>query len=130
MDISGAVEAAHQQFGEQVLFLQGDARRPPLAPRSFDAVYCGGVLHHTPSPHATFSALTPLVRPDGLFFVWLYKEVPGALHRTKDAVRRVVAPLPQPLKAAATVPFTAQNALRHRADGLSWHQRHVIRSTT
>ena len=126
MDISGSVEAAQQEFGDRVMFLQGDARRPPLASRSFDAVYCGGVLHHTPSPHATFSALTPLVRRDGLFFVWLYKKVPGSLQRTKDAVRRVVAPLPQPIKAAATVPFTAQNAIRHRNDGLSWHERHVI----
>lgn len=57
----------------KVHFVQGDLQRPPLAPASLDIIHSAGVLHHTPDTLKTFRALRPLLRPGGIFYVWLYK---------------------------------------------------------
>jgi SAM-dependent methyltransferase/uncharacterized protein YbaR (Trm112 family) len=57
----------------KVHFVQADLQRPPLASASLDIIHSAGVLHHTPNTLQTFRALLPLLRPGGVFYVWLYK---------------------------------------------------------
>ncbi len=73
LDLSRGVEVARQRDRRRnTLYVQGDLHRPPLRPGAFDALYSNGVLHHTPDPRAAFDAVTPLVRPGGRVFVWVY----------------------------------------------------------
>jgi SAM-dependent methyltransferase len=52
--------------------VQASVVHPPLRPRSFDLVYCAGVLHHTHDTKEAFNAIVPLVREGGRLYVWLY----------------------------------------------------------
>jgi SAM-dependent methyltransferase len=74
VDLSAAVDAAAENLGKRpnVLILQGDIFKLPLAPASFDAVYSIGVLHHTPSAERAFKSLVPLVRPGGTIAISVY----------------------------------------------------------
>ena len=80
MDLSSGLENG-QRFRhllpgarpDRVHFVQGDLQSPPLAPEQFDIIHSAGVLHHTPNTELTFRRLTPLLRPGGTFYVWLYK---------------------------------------------------------
>jgi 2-polyprenyl-3-methyl-5-hydroxy-6-metoxy-1,4-benzoquinol methylase len=73
MDLSRAVEAAKENLagysGAHVI--QGDASNPPIAQGSFDVVFSIGVLHHTPSTAKSLAAAAKLVKPGGVFAVWL-----------------------------------------------------------
>jgi len=75
---------------ELVHFIQGDLQTPPLAPSSVDLVHSAGVIHHTSDTEGTFRRLTPLLRPGGTFYVWLYKYEP------------VVTPVVNSLRAVTT----------------------------
>ena len=68
-DLSESVVAAHRRFGEAVLFFQGDLGRSALRSRTFDLIYCGGVLHHTPSTRAALEQLVRALRPGGTIFL-------------------------------------------------------------
>lgn len=57
----------------RVHFVQANLQHPPLAPESVDIIHSAGVLHHTPNTLQTFRALLPILRPEGTFYVWLYK---------------------------------------------------------
>jgi 2-polyprenyl-3-methyl-5-hydroxy-6-metoxy-1,4-benzoquinol methylase len=117
-DISSSVEAAYRQFKDQqpdrTSFVQSDLMNPPFKPESFDVVYCAGVLHHTPDTRATFDSLLPALAPGGTIFVWLYWREPGLRARLSEAVRRVLAPLPAPLKHAAVWSLVPQSLIRNR----------------
>jgi SAM-dependent methyltransferase len=79
---------AARRFGmDRVMFVETDLNRPGLKSGAFDVVYCSGVLHHTPDPHAAFAAVVRLARPGGLIVLGLY----NALARTPLLLRRVCA---------------------------------------
>jgi len=93
MDLSAGLEhgqaARHSRPGarpDRVHFVQGDLRAPPLAPASVDIIHSAGVLHHTPDTYETFRRLEPLLKPDGVFYVWLYKHEP-LVTPVVDAIR-------------------------------------------
>jgi len=89
-DYSFAVEANDASNGDKpnVLIVQGDIFAPPVAPRSFDKVFCFGVLQHTPDPRRAFESLVRMVKPGGSLAADIYKRTFFAtvLH-TKYAVR-------------------------------------------
>ena len=58
---------------DKVHFVQADLRHPPFARSTFDVIHSAGVLHHTPNTRHTFTQLAPLLKPNGTFYVWLYK---------------------------------------------------------
>lgn len=75
LDYSSAVEANYQSNGERknVLIVQGDIYAIPFKLRTFDKLFCFGVLQHTPDPHRAFSCLPPQLRPGGQLVVDIYK---------------------------------------------------------
>lgn len=75
VDYSGAVDACRKNLGDAAppLVVQGDVFRLPFEAASFDAVYCLGVLQHTPDPARAFAALSRMVRPGGRLVVDVYE---------------------------------------------------------
>jgi SAM-dependent methyltransferase/uncharacterized protein YbaR (Trm112 family) len=83
LDLSSGLEQGHAFRSicagadpSKVHFIQGDVLRPPLARESVDVIHSSGVLHHTPNTLNAFRALTPLLKPGGTFYVYLYTYEP------------------------------------------------------
>ena len=74
IDYSSAVDAcrANHAGARNLLVLQGDVYHLPLAPASFDFVYCFGVLQHTPRVAEAFAALVRQVKPGGRLAIDVY----------------------------------------------------------
>lgn len=73
-DLSAAIDACRKNCEEpagrspgrgEVAWLQANLLNLPFRPGVFDAVYCMGVIQHTPDPPAVMRALPPLLKPDG-----------------------------------------------------------------
>lgn len=66
-DYSSAVEVSYHQNGHfpNVAFAQADILDMPFADKSFDRVFCHGVIQHTPDPAAAFHSLNRVLRPGG-----------------------------------------------------------------
>jgi SAM-dependent methyltransferase/uncharacterized protein YbaR (Trm112 family) len=115
-DLSDSVEAAHRHLADReprrTHFVQSDLMQPAVRPESFDVIFCAGVLHHTPNTRATFDKVIKALAPGGTVFVWLYWDVPGLKPKLSEAVRRVVSPLPAPLKHAVVWALLPQSLLR------------------
>lgn len=76
MDYSNAVDANYENNKTNRLFLfQGDLYDMPLEKRSFDYVFCYGVLQHTPAPEEAFHAILEFLKPGGLFSVDVYRRM-------------------------------------------------------
>jgi 2-polyprenyl-3-methyl-5-hydroxy-6-metoxy-1,4-benzoquinol methylase len=67
VDLSDAVDANQENCAqdERHRVAQADLRRLPFAPRSFDVVFCLGVVQHTPEPEQTIASLYEHVKPGG-----------------------------------------------------------------
>jgi SAM-dependent methyltransferase len=74
LDYSSAVDACQANLAghEDVLAVQGDIRRLPFAPGTFDYIYCFGVLQHTPDPAEAFLALPSLLKAGGSIAIDVY----------------------------------------------------------
>lgn len=85
IDLSLAIEVAQENLGRHsnCHFVQGDLTHPPFRKGMFDFIYSIGVLHHTPSTHAAFDSLVPIIRPGGEIALWVY-----ALRRISEAFER------------------------------------------
>lgn len=86
------------EHSRRLCYVQGDVQHPPFDDDAFDAIYSDGVLHHTSSTRKSFDALAPLVKPGGLFFVWLYRsDLKGFLKyklKLVHAIKAILRPLP------------------------------------
>lgn len=71
-----------------VHFLQGDLKRLPLPPESFDFVFSIGVMHHDAQTRAVFDAVTRMVKPGGRMSVWLYRRNQWWQETINNALRR------------------------------------------
>ena len=67
VDLSEAVEANQENFPQsgRHRIAQADIRALPFPPRSYDLVFCLGVVQHTPDPEETIVALSEQVRAGG-----------------------------------------------------------------
>ena len=52
--------------------VQADLFKLPFRPETFDLVYSVGVLHHTPDAKGAFKAIQPLVKPGGIFSIFVH----------------------------------------------------------
>lgn len=140
-DISESVEAAYHHFrrkgSEGTYFVRADLMNPAFRPGTFDFVFCGGVLHHTPDTYETFKKLVPSLAQGGKMFIWVYKSVPGPKMRVRNFLRRKIAPLPDPLKHAIVLTLIfpqsivrqyLRTVLRRNepSDRLRWRERLIM----
>jgi SAM-dependent methyltransferase len=75
VDLSRAVDSAFARTrgSTNCHVVQADATRLPFPERTFDYVYCLGVLQHMPDPEAGFRALAKQPRPGGVLLVNVYQ---------------------------------------------------------
>ena len=90
VDISAAVETAQGNVSDRsdVTVVQADLFKLPFRPDTFDVVYAVGVLHHTPDARGAFERIQPLVRPGGLFSIFMHGQGNRALYAVNRALRR------------------------------------------
>lgn len=77
IDLSTSVDIVAKRvkkagLGDSVTLVQTNLSNPPFVPGTFDFVYSGGVLHHTPNTHKSFQGIAPLVKTGGLTFIEVY----------------------------------------------------------
>ncbi|HSD80912.1 MAG TPA: methyltransferase domain-containing protein [Solirubrobacteraceae bacterium] len=115
-DIGRQVADAHAWYAERgtgrTEYIQADLMQPPFRPGTFDVIFCGGVLHHTPDTRATFEQLLPALKPGGTVFVWLYHHHPSRVVNLKLGLRRYITRLPAPAKHALVRALLPQAMLR------------------
>jgi len=99
MDFSRAIDSTHRNTRHMpnVYLVQGDIYHPPPAEDAFDFVYSIGVLHHLPDPQTGLQSLTPLLRPGGRVFIWVYSKSRRITNFFLALVRTVTTRLPHPL---------------------------------
>ncbi len=73
-DLSFGVDVAYKRYGkkENVHIVQADIYKPPFKSKSFDYVYCVGVLHSVPDDKKAFFSFSDLVKVGGKLSVWTY----------------------------------------------------------
>lgn len=96
VDLSFAVEASHCNVGSRpnVAVIQADLFRLPFRPKSFDAIFSLGVLHHSRDTREAFLRLPPLLADDGSIAVWLYYYTDRLYCVASDVWRMLLRPLP------------------------------------
>jgi SAM-dependent methyltransferase len=74
VDPSLSVRAARENLAgvPNATVLRGDIYDLPFAPGTFDHVFCIGVLHHLPDPHAGFLELARMLKPGAKLSIWVY----------------------------------------------------------
>jgi SAM-dependent methyltransferase len=139
LDVSDAVDEAFALCRDlpNAQVVQGNVLAPPFKPALFDLVWCSGVLHHTPDAARGHAALSRLVKPGGVFYVYVFakrfnpfrftKDVLDALRVTRLPPRALLA-LSQAFAYVSFAMLSAYRALR-RLPGLrprgAWAQRTV-----
>lgn len=75
VDISGAVEAAHETVAGRpnAHVVQASIFALPFRPGSFDGAYCIGVIQHTPDPEAAVRGLARVVKDGGRIALTAYE---------------------------------------------------------
>ncbi|WP_145366221.1 class I SAM-dependent methyltransferase [Stratiformator vulcanicus] len=89
VDHTQAVDKAQILCGHlpDVSFVQGDLKRLPFEPGSFDFVFSIGVMHHDADTRKVFDAVANMVRPGGRYSAWLYRRNQWWQERINDALR-------------------------------------------
>lgn len=74
IDLSLAVDAAREnlKLRKNCHFIQADVFKLPFKPKTFDAIFSIGVLHHTPDTKQAFLKLPPLLKSGGKIAIWVY----------------------------------------------------------
>ncbi len=98
-DHSSAVEKARTLCTqlENVDLVQADLKRLPLKEASFDRVFSIGVMHHDRVTRDVFDAVARLVKPGGMYSVWLYRRNQWWQEWLNNRLRRRTVGM-QPLK--------------------------------
>lgn len=96
VDISTAVDIARETIAaatSECAFLQADLMALPFEDGLFDIVISEGVLHHTPSTRDAILATARLVRPGGLYAIYVYAKKSPVREFTDDYIRGLVSGL-------------------------------------
>ena len=73
VDASSAVDACRETVGDRATVVQADLFALPFPEKSFDRVFCYGVLQHTPDPRAAFLTIVRLAKPGGWIAADVYR---------------------------------------------------------
>ncbi|HEV7998991.1 MAG TPA: class I SAM-dependent methyltransferase, partial [Planctomycetaceae bacterium] len=97
LDYSRAVDACLANFPSHpnLHVIQGDVYALPFADECFDAIYCLGVLQHTPDPRQAFLSLPRHLKTGGRLAVDIYQGGWRRALHTKYWVRPVTKRVPQ-----------------------------------
>ncbi len=87
------------------LLLRWDIGLPLPVATAFDYVLCRASLHHTPDPRRTFASLAGHVAPGGTLAISVYNRKGAAREAVDDALRSVVAAMPEAEAFAACREF-------------------------
>jgi len=90
VDLSGeAASATYRHLGHlsNVHVIQADLANLPFPSRVFGYISCDQVLHHTPDPARSFSALARHLRPGGHMAVYVYRRKGPIREFTDDYLR-------------------------------------------
>lgn len=100
VDYSEAVDAAADNLGDDPLvdLVQADVYALPFAEGAFDAVYCIGVVQHTPDPLRAVAALPAMARPGGWVALTAYERRAMTRFFSKYLFRALLRPLSTPAK--------------------------------
>ncbi|MFN9718800.1 MAG: class I SAM-dependent methyltransferase [Planctomycetota bacterium] len=95
-DHTRAVEKASLLCSDlpNVQFIQADLKQLPLEPGSFDFVFSIGVMHHDVATRSVFDAVSRMVRPGGLYSVWLYRRNQWWQELINSGLRAVTTRMP------------------------------------
>jgi SAM-dependent methyltransferase/uncharacterized protein YbaR (Trm112 family) len=100
VDMIDAVDGAFERSRDlpNVHIVQGNIFELPLRPQAFDLVWSNGVIHHTPDAKGAHEALTRMVKPQGLMYVWVYAKRFNPFRFTKDVLDFLrITRLPEPI---------------------------------
>jgi SAM-dependent methyltransferase/uncharacterized protein YbaR (Trm112 family) len=100
VDIIDAVDGAFERSRDlpHVHIVQGNIFQLPLRRQAFDLVWSNGVIHHTPDAKRAHEALSQMVKPGGLLYVWVYAKRFNPFRFTKDVLDFLrVTRLPAPV---------------------------------
>jgi ubiquinone/menaquinone biosynthesis C-methylase UbiE/uncharacterized protein YbaR (Trm112 family) len=76
LDLAYGVENAYRQNkNPYVYFLQGSVLALPFRPRTFECMYCAGVLVACPNTHAGFKSIIRALGKGGRCFIWVYHPI-------------------------------------------------------
>jgi SAM-dependent methyltransferase len=97
VDYSRAVEACRENFRSHpnLHVVQGNIYSLPFPENCFDAIYCLGVLQHTPDPRRAFLSLPRHLKPGGRLAVDIYQGGWIRALNTKYWLRPLTSRLPQ-----------------------------------
>ena len=127
LDMSSSILGAESaRRSSDVHFVGGDLLAPPFPADSFDIAVSNGVLHHSPSTERAFHRVARLVKPGGLFYVWLYREPQALFERRvsmplRESVRAVVSRLPSGVQRRFIESYSRARGFASRIVGKPQH---------
>jgi arsenite methyltransferase len=94
-DISVAIDVARRRLREMpgTHFVQADILQLPFRPKSFDAIFSDGVLHHTPSTEQALKSVAAMLAPGGQALFYVYRKKSPVREFTDDYIRNIVSSL-------------------------------------
>ncbi|MFH0989457.1 MAG: class I SAM-dependent methyltransferase [bacterium] len=135
-DYSTSIFAAHaRKMTSHVQFIRGDLQHPPFNEETFDVIISNGVLHHTPDTYKTFVEVARLVKPNGKFYLWLYRKPDTffkryILYGWHDTKRFIISRLPSRIMHLSVALYTLGHVLLNRLKGvnrdLSYHDIFIM----
>ncbi len=127
IDVSPSIESAYlNNTNINTQFVQGDLQNPPFKILSMDIVYSTGVLHHTNNTELSFSCISPIVKPNGRLYIWLYRPEKDLRHNLLINTRKVTNKLPIWLQYSIYLIFLVpQGMLKEKLRGkkITWREQ-------
>jgi SAM-dependent methyltransferase/uncharacterized protein YbaR (Trm112 family) len=126
--------AERRRKSPTVHFVRGDLQAPPFNANTFDIIISNGVIHHTPDTYRTFTEVAKLAKPEGRFYLWLYRKPEKFFRRygiysTFELMRMAVSRLPDPCQGPIVRLYAFSLMMLHTLLGKrkdrSWHERVV-----
>jgi SAM-dependent methyltransferase len=121
VDISVTMlEAARRVHPAQnLVFVQGDATRQPLADAAFDTVFMLGGIHHVNDRATLFREIARILKPGGRFYfrepvsdLWLWRLLRAVIYRLSPTLDHLTE---RPLRYDETAPFLSTAGLELRS---------------
>jgi len=81
VDLAFGIEKAYRGNDNPfVHFVQGSVLELPFRERTFDFIYCAGVLVHLPDSYLGFQSIVRALKSGGRCFIWVYHPLDSAHH--------------------------------------------------